>query len=313
MVVPPDPLTLIYRGAVALRNFLYDKEILPVRGVEVPVISVGNLSVGGSGKTSLVRFLAQEVGEKRRVAVVMRGYKRKTKGTLVVSDGREVLADVSEAGDEAYMLSKLCRNSVVVVSENRYKGALEAVKLGAEVIILDDGFQHMSLRRDLDVVCIRRSDLGDRLLPFGRLREPLGSIKRADAVVLSYQDLEPFEFNFGGIPVFRMVRRFGRVLRPDFSPLPVEDVKDKEFVAFAGLGDNEQFFRVLENLGLRVIERISFRDHHHYRDFKPRTDLFYLTTVKDLVKLPPADNIFALDFDLEVPGFAEFLKDKLHL
>ncbi len=306
------PLSLLYRGAVLVRNSLFDRGLLEVRRLPVPVVSVGNLSAGGTGKTSLVRFLARKLGKRRRVAVLLRGYRRESEGLVVVSDGERIRADVRRAGDEAFLLAKSLRGVPVVVCGDRFRGGLYAVEeLGAELILLDDGFQHRRLHRDVDVVLLKKKDLSDRLLPAGLLREPVDALRRADALVLSYQETDPFDFSFEGKPVFRMFREFCCLRRPDFSRTSLRELENREVTVFAGLGDNEQFFRTVESLGLKVKERISFPDHHHYRDFRPRRGEVYLTTLKDMVKLPPCENLYALDFKLRVEGLPEFVAGRI--
>jgi len=305
-------LSILYGGAVNLRNLLYDRNLIKQKKLPVPVISVGNISAGGTGKTSLVRYLARELGKTPRVAVLLRGYKRKSRGALIVSEWGELKAGIEEAGDEAYLLARLLSEVSVVVSEDRYKGGLHAVEeLGAELIILDDGFQHRRLYRDLDIVLIRKRDLTDKLLPAGLLREPFKNLSRANAVVLSYQDVEPFDFEFGYKPVFKMFRRFTHLLNARLERVPLETLKDKEVLAFAGLGSNEQFFKTLERLGFRVKENLSFPDHYHYRDLELRRNELYITTPKDMVKLPPSENLFALGFELEVEGLLEFVRERI--
>lgn len=302
------PLSIIYGGAVHLRNFMYDKHILKVERLPVPVISVGNVSSGGTGKTSIVRYLAQSLSMITRVAVVLRGYRRRSRGTLVVSKWGELRTDVKEAGDEAYLLARMLPKVSVVVSEDRFKGGFVAVnELGAELIILDDGFQHRRLYRNVDIVLLKKKDLTDRLLPAGLLREPVKNISRADAIILSYQDIEPFEFKFCGKPVFKMFRRFTHLLNTRFDRIPLETLKDRKIIAFAGLGSNEQFFSILEKLGFRTKERFLFPDHYHYRDFELRRDEIYITTPKDMVKLPEVENLFSLDFEIEVKGLMDFV------
>ncbi len=309
-----DALSLLYRGAVSIRNLLYDRGLLEVKKLPVPVVSVGNLSAGGTGKTSLVRFLAGELGRTLRVAVLLRGYRRKSKGTLVVSEWGELRTDLPSAGDEAYLLARLLLYASVVVSEDRYSGGVLAVEeLGAQLVILDDGFQHRRLYRDVDIVLLRKRDIGDRLLPAGLLREPIESLSRADAIVLSYQDVEPFDFSYGEKPIFKLFRNFCCLRNYRMERIPLEEAKDREVVAFSGLGSNEQFFRVLEKLGFKLKERLSFPDHYHYRDFRVKEGEIYITTLKDLFKLPPSDNVLALDFELEVPGLIPFLKERIQV
>jgi tetraacyldisaccharide 4'-kinase len=297
-----------YFYAVSLRNWLYDKGFLKTCSFRVPILCVGNLSVGGSGKTSLVRFLAQNLAEDYHTAVLLRGYKRSTRGPVVVSYRGEVRASWKEVGDEAYMLAKLLKNVSVVVNEDRCLGAKLAVEeLGAQLIILDDGFQHRRLKRDLDLVLLKEKDLKDRLLPFGRLREPLGGLKRAHAVVLTYQDLKEWEFKIEK-PTFKLYRKNWRVVSGEGEVL---DFKDKSFIAFCGLGDNEQFFKTLERLGINTEERLSFPDHYHYEGFKLQKGRLYITTLKDFFKLEPAENLYYLDFDVEVPGLMDFVRERL--
>jgi len=297
-----------YFYAVNLRNWLYDRGLLKTCSFSVPILCVGNLSVGGSGKTSLVRFLAQNLAEDYHTAVLLRGYRRSTRGPVVVSYRGEVRASWKEVGDEAYMLARLLKNVSVVVGEDRCLGAKLAVEeLKAQLIILDDGFQHRRLKRDLDLVLLKERDLKDRLLPFGRLREPLDGLKRVHAVVLTYQDLKEWEFKIEK-PAFKLYRKNWRVVSEEGEIL---DFKDKSFIAFCGLGDNEQFFKTLERLGIKTEERLSFPDHYHYEGFKLQKERLYLTTLKDFFKLEPAENLYYLDFDVEVPGLMDFVRERL--
>ncbi|WP_448587844.1 tetraacyldisaccharide 4'-kinase [Thermocrinis sp.] len=287
-----------------LRNWLYDKRVFKSYSLDVPVVCVGNLSVGGSGKTSLVRFLANALSEKLHVVVLLRGYRRKTKGLVVASYKGKVKASLEEVGDEAYMLSKVLKNSSVLVCEDRYAGGTFAVKeLSAELVILDDGFQHRRLKRDLDLVLLKERDLKDRLLPFGRLREPVSSLRRADAVVLSYQDVKEWDFSFEK-PVFKLHRTNWRVVSSEGR---VVDYMDKTFIAFCALGENQQFFQTLKRLGVKTEKALSFPDHYEYKNFKLEKKRLYLTTLKDFFKLEPSENLYYLDFDVRVDGLLEFI------
>lgn len=263
------------------------------------MISVGNLSVGGTGKTSFVIYLANLLKDKR-VCILSRGYKRKTKGPQIVSEYGNIKLSWEEAGDEAYLLAKFLPFASVVVSEDRYKGGIFALeKLSPNVIILDDGFQHRALYRDIDILMIKKEDLRDYLLPAGRLREPIFSINRADIIILTYQEVKPFDF-YTGKPTFKMFREFISLLDPNFEEVPIDILKDKEVIAFSGLGDNGQFAEVLRKLNISVKKFLSYRDHYDYKDFEPKEDEIYLTTPKDLVKLEGYKNIFALNFKVKV-------------
>ncbi|NPB06789.1 MAG: tetraacyldisaccharide 4'-kinase [Aquificae bacterium] len=299
-------LSHLYRGAVFLRNLAYDKGLVKPCRPPVPVVSVGNLSVGGTGKTTLVLYLT-ELFKERRVCVLMRGYKRKSKGVKLVSYYGEPLVPVEEAGDEAYLIARLSKASVVV-AESRCKGLELALReLKPELVLLDDGFQHRKTARDLDLVLLKKSDLKERLLPAGRLREPLSALKRADALVLSYQELEPFEIKTDK-PVFKLLRRFSFLYDASFKKRPLELLRGKPVVAFAGLGDNEQFFKTLERLGIKPVKKLSFPDHHRYRGFSFEDGLYYLTTPKDLVKLSPHERLYALGFEVRLEPEEAFKK-----
>ena len=301
-----------YTLAVNLRNFLYDKGYLKSYKLPIPVISVGNLSLGGSGKTSLVVYIAKHLQRETHVCVLSRGYKRRSKDTVVVSYRGERLCSWEEAGDEPFMMASLLEKASVVVDQDRYRGGLFAAKeLGANLIILDDGFQHRRLKRDLDLLLLKREDLHDRPLPFGKLREPLGSIKRASALILSYQDLKEWDYqNPYGIPTFKMFRENWRVVDQKGNTV---DTKGKSFVAFSGLANNEQFFLTLKKMGIRLEKTLSFPDHYHYRNFTLQKDKEYITTLKDFVKLKENSNVYYLHFDLKVEGLIEFIRGAYRL
>jgi tetraacyldisaccharide 4'-kinase len=295
-----------YGFAVMLRNSLYDRKVFKACKLSIPVISVGNLCVGGTGKSSLVRYIAEHFSGKFHVCILSRGYKRKSKGTLLVSCRGDIKAKWEEAGDEAFMLAKTLRDVSVVVDENRCRGSSYAInKLGAELIILDDGFQHRKMHRDLDLLLIREKDLKDHLLPFGRLREPLSSIVRADAIILSYQDIKEWDIEVPK-PVFKLYRKDWNVR--DIWGNPLKGAENFEFIAFAGIGDNEQFFKTLERMRLKILKKLSFRDHYHYKNFKLSPNQLYITTLKDIVKLPPYENIYYLDYSVDVPGLLDFVE-----
>ena len=302
-----DLLNPYYYG-IRVRNWLYDKGFISACKFHVPVISVGNLSVGGSGKSSLVRYIAELLSEDFHVCILSRGYRRRTKGTLLVSHRGKILHSWQEAGDEPYMLAKRLRKISLVVDEDRCRGARFALKeLSPDIFILDDGFQHRKIHRDLDILLLKKRDLSDRLLPFGRLREPISSIQRADLLIIAYGELETFEYQHPHKITLRMVRENWKVIRSS-DEAQAEDLSKLSFVAFAGLGDNEQFFRTLQRLGIKVEEKLSLPDHYHYKDFKLREDKLYITTLKDVVKLKPADNLYYLDFDVKVAGLKEVLE-----
>ncbi|MEN3039899.1 MAG: tetraacyldisaccharide 4'-kinase, partial [Candidatus Kryptonium sp.] len=153
-----------------------------------------------------------------------------------------------------------------------------------------------------------KRDFSDRFLPFGRLREPINSIQRADILVISYGDLEPFEYQHPQKPTLKMIRENWKVIRSSDRAV-VENFQDLSFVAFAGLGDNQQFFETLQRLSIRIEKRLSFPDHYHYEGFKLKESKIYITTLKDAVKLKSAENLYYLDFDVKVDGLKEILEE----
>jgi tetraacyldisaccharide 4'-kinase len=275
-----NPLAGVYGAVVALRNRLFDRGVLRSRRLQKPVISVGNVAAGGAGKTPFAIALG-ELLQARGISfdVLSRGYRRRTRGVLVV-DPEGAAADF---GDEPLLIAR--RLGVpVIVGENRYQaGRLAEQKFRSQLHMLDDGFQHRSLHRDFDIVLISVGDLEDSLLPFGRLREPVSSLQRADAVVLAQDD--PAEHPaLRGKLVWRMKRE---ILLP---PVPLNPI------VFCGIARPQRFFAQLRAAGVNPVAEVVYRDHHAYdkRDIQRliarRRELGssgFLTTEKDEANLGP--------------------------
>ena len=261
-----NPLAGLYGAAAALRNTLYDRGVLSSRRLEQPVVSVGNLSVGGSGKTPFVIALGELLQARGiRFDVLTRGYRRKTRGVLVVEkDG-----NAAGFGDEPLLIAR--RLGVpVIVGESRYDaGRLAERKFQPQLHILDDGFQHRSLARDFDIVLLTEPDFDDRLLPSGRLREPLSSLQRADAIVLpqdfSAHDLAIESFARQGKPIWRMQRE---IVIPAAPAAPI---------VFCGIARPQQFFAQVRAAGIAPAAEVEFRDHHTY----DRSDIERLLAMRD--------------------------------
>ena len=240
-----------------------------------PVISIGNISMGGRGKTPLAGLVARllvEAGE--RPAILSRGYGRAIvdDGVTVVSDGHAVLSDVAHSGDEPLMLARAVPGAAVLVCEQRaLAGTLAETALGCTVHILDDGFQHHQLRRDLDIVLIAPEDLTARVMPFGRLREPIDSLCDADLVVMDGgSNVGLAEWGTAGlnpIPAFlhspnpslsraALVRRLG-------APSPSLPPSARVF-AVAGIAGPERFFEALTAAGWTLAGTMGFKDHHRF-------------------------------------------------
>jgi tetraacyldisaccharide 4'-kinase len=271
-----------------------------VRRLDRPVISVGNLVVGGSGKTPVVATLAKllsDAGE--RPSILSRGYGRRQSadGVVVVSDGERVCAKATQSGDEPYMLAQRLPRVPVFVSPDRYlSGRLAERRFGCTVHLLDDGFQHVQLGRDVELVVIARSHLDERLLPFGSLREPISAARAADALLVSGSDTD-VEAVTGHLGV-----EHGFVLAPKYDALraigagcgEAFEARDRRVVAVAGIARPDRFFAALRALGWDVVRELVFRDHHWFtsRDVDAirrvaadtGVDLV-ITTEKDAVRL----------------------------
>ena len=300
------PPSLLYRAAIAWRNRRYDRPGATVRA-GVPVISVGNLTVGGTGKTPLTAWIAQCLLEEgRRPAIVSRGYGGKSgRGPRVVSSGSGPTVSAEIAGDEPVLLARRLPGVLVVVGSDRVAGALAARRAGADVLVLDDGFQHRRLARDCDLVLLdARDPFGStRLLPSGPLREPFGSLARADAVILTRSRAgEPFPFlervirrYAGDVPLMRAGhRRAGFV---DAEGLP--GTAPARAVAFCGIGSPDEFFLDLAREGVEVVAERRFHDHHRYREVDLREiaelarahEAVPVSTEKDLARLQEASRL----------------------
>ena len=234
------------------------------------VISVGNLSVGGSGKTPVVAALARMLLERgERPVILTRGYGRRevTEGVLVVSDGQRVREPVSRSGDEPQLLARTLPGVPVLVCADRYIAGLFAERhFGVTVSILDDGFQHLRLERDVDLLLVSPADLDDRVLPAGRLREPLTAARFADAVLVSgrEEDVAQVAGALGHHNAFRVVSHYEGVRRVLLGEGQVLSDPPGRVVAFAGIARPERFFDALRSLGYDVARELTFRDHHWY-------------------------------------------------
>jgi len=300
--------------------------ILKPKKLPRPVISIGNLSVGGTGKTPLTIYTAKKLIQTGfNVCVLSRGYKRKSDETLIVSDGNDIYVDWSYSGDEPYLIAK---NGIpVVVSKSRYEGGIKALEfMEVDIFILDDGFQHFQLYRDIDIVTVDATKpfWNDRLLPEGRLREPRMFYKYADVIVVNKL------FSLKKQEIKKVVDRLKKLDKPFFlssesvetvtdgyTEYPIEFLKGKKVGVFSGLANNQQFFNTVKDLSERfnfqVIEFVSFPDHYNYTDLKfNKTPDLWLTTEKDLIKIKENTNIFALKYTLDLdPEYLNILIERL--
>ena len=253
------------------------------RRLAAPVISIGNLTVGGSSKTPLAAAIARALLDMReRPSILSRGYARRIRdeGVVIVSDGRSVFEGVERSGDEPLMLARGVPGAAVLVSASRYlAGRIAESRLGCTVHVLDDGFQHFDLARDIDLLVVPDAAEDTRTLPFGRFREPLDAASAADAFFVEDGIRSP---DLDAKPLFTFTRRLG-------DPRP-----DRPAFAFAGIAKPERFFGDLEKAGWILTGRRSFGDHHHYsgseleeiaRAATSSGAAVILTTDKDFVRL----------------------------
>lgn len=322
------PLSLLYGAVVWLRNFLFDVGILKTVDVGVPVVSIGNITVGGSGKTPMTIETAKFFLEQgKRVAVISRGYGRTTRGTVVVSDGKKLLTGATQAGDETVMIARRLPNLIVIADEQRVRGAKKAINdFHADVIVLDDGFQHRYLERALDIVLLDGEGFcfETPMLPAGYRREPLSSIKRATAIVVTkVNETAAAEKIFGDKLLSSIEYKFST----SYAPTAVQSVfgtgrqtidalTGYTTVAFCGIAHPEHFRNVLEKLGVRIVQFLPFNDHHRYslsdvreivQVYRENSADMILTTEKDAVKL----HTFADELS-QLPLFSLLMEMNIH-
>lgn len=329
------PVSRAYGAAVSLRTALYAHGLARTRRLPIPVLSVGNLSVGGSGKTPCVEMLAGRLRERgHRVVIILRGYRGGSTAPTIVSDGSRVRCEPPIAADEAYLLARHLPDVAVLTGADRYRVgrlALEQVQCG--VIILDDGFQHLGLHRDLDIVLIDAANpLGyGRLLPSGLLREPPEALGRTDMVILTNAD-------GGGElgPAIQVVRRYAPTVpiaaathRPvglidvrSGQALGLETLTGRRLLAVSGIANPDRFETTLKRLGTVVAAHHRLPDHHRYvasdlrliREAAEQVGAsMIVTTEKDMVKLARLNvtelgvPLYAVSIALELLEGAELL------
>jgi tetraacyldisaccharide 4'-kinase len=292
----------LYALAMTLRAAAFSSGLLRSQRLPKPVVSVGNLTVGGTGKTPMTAWIAAYLLKRgKRVAVLTRGYGGTLEGQVaVVADGRQRLLSPEEAGDEPCLLADQLPELIVVMGSNRYAAGLMAMeKFSPDIFILDDGFQHLRLQRDLDILLLDAAKpLGNGYaLPAGLLRETVAAAARADLVVFTRcgKEQHPAMKIPPGIPLCRAYHALSGCRPADGGAVcPFSELAPLLGLAFAGIGDPEAFFDSLEAAGLRLAATLSFPDHTAYGEAEvaalarlrrtSRAD-YLITTAKDAVKL----------------------------
>ncbi len=332
--------SLIYRLIVFSRNRLYDRQMLKSVRLACPVISVGNLTVGGTGKTPCVIGLAKMLARHGyRPAVLSRGYGGQNTGPVrIVSDGANAEQSAAETGDEPLLIARSLPGVPVITGARRTLTGQSAIeRFNADVLICDDAFQHRQISRDINIVLLdAERPLGNgRLLPRGELREPAESLRRADCIVLTRADKTgptPARIariaDASGIPVFRAVHRFRELIGPGGGVLPPEHLRGKKVCAFCGIAKPASFKKILLEAEAEVLSFIDFPDHYVYnrddlealrRHFSAQNADCRLTTEKDAMRLEAFPDflktLFVARVEMEIlpttPSFEDFIINRL--
>lgn len=328
-----------YQIAVGLRLWLYAHHWMKTKRLPCSVISVGNLTVGGTGKTPMTMWVAQYLATKgKKVAILSRGYRRHSREKfLLVSNGEKPLVGPTEAGDEPFLLASRCPGVLVAVGADRYQLGLWVLSQhDIDCFVLDDGFQHLSLNRDLNLLLIDVSDMTgmQSLLPLGRLREPLSGVRRATNIIFTrVEDLEKTKSVQNHIETVA-----GYAVSPISTRFAVQHVTrdigeeghdpswlhGKRSLIFSGVANARSFLNLVERHGAQVVDELTFSDHMTYtpeviREIQERGERaqaqVYLTTEKDLVKVTPLwsypEPVWALSLGIQFLHGQETLEAQL--
>jgi tetraacyldisaccharide 4'-kinase len=321
--------SMIYGAVVVLRRWLYDANILTSRQLPAKVLCIGNLTTGGTGKTPAVLLAATTLRKRNYpIAILSRGYGRRAKKGEVTTLLDDNAPPWTECGDEPWMMHQALsgQNIPILVSPDRTKAGHEAVTFyHSRVVILDDGFQHLKLKHDLDIVLINALDPfgGGNLLPLGNLREPLGALSRAHMVILTHADMvttaeiaaieERIKKANPRVPVLHAAHKADFLLDVRTEKRwPLDRLDGKKVVALSGLADPVQFEEQLETIGAKVSQRWRYPDHHPYkrRELRAIEDVRHglpvVTTFKDYTRFPKdwkdelKDEVLVLSIKLEI-------------
>ena len=320
------PLAIVYGVITILRNFCYDYGILKITKVSTPVISVGNITAGGTGKTPMTMHLAEEAKARGlKPGIVSRGYGRKSRGLHIVHDGNKLQMTVEKSGDEPFLMASLLKDVPVVVSENRIDGAEKLIQdYAVDIILVDDAFQHRKIYRDIDIVLMNASEKFSayHMLPVGQLREMPWGLKRADYVLVTKGEgsgIPKMMRNFMGNAI-QSTQTFKAKKYTSNGYESVEQCKNEScecvsspIFAFCGIAHGDSFLNNLKEMKIDILDSISFKDHIVYDDTTMTTltskinasnTKTVITTEKDLVKLPDSFfedyNVHVLSMKMEI-------------
>ena len=335
------PLSAIYNLALKCRRYCYDHLSKPDR-LPAKVISIGNITLGGTGKTPAVIALAREARKRGlNPCVLTRGYKGKAKDTCFISKGEGPLLNAEQAGDEAFLMAETLRGVTIVKGADRFRAGIMALEYDqlaivnlpqSRLFLLDDGFQHWRLHRNIDVVLIDATNpFGNgRLFPEGTMREPFSALERADIILITKSDVAGewtvYDITdkiskYSSAPVFKAFHKPSAIVNSDGESEVPGTVENKKIYAFAGIANPAYFQASLRSMGSDISGFRKFRDHHHYTQ-KDINEIrreagghMIITTEKDLVKLRELElpeNVSALKIEFSVDdAFYDHLFDKL--
>lgn len=299
-------LSLIFASLVEVRNYLFDSGLIRKYYPKFPTISIGNISLGGTGKTPFVIHLSNLLLDQGYKPIILsRGYKGKHRGITIVRDNDRILCDVEQAGDELYLVAKRIQ-STVVACKKKFKAISTINKnLVGNVLIIDDAFQHRKIERDLDIVLIDSETIRKPFVyPKGYLREPLKNLNRADVIALS----EDVSLNSIGKEILssKTIIRYRKAVKYLidllFQPVDLQALINKRVMLISGLANNTQFYNTVVNLGIDIYKHFQFKDHYIYSKKDIRSILEYassmnidtiITTEKDFYKLHRFSELFA--------------------
>lgn len=313
-------VSFFYASILKVRDIMYRLKILPSYQVDIPVISIGNIVLGGAGKTPLTEFVAKSFSKECKTAILSRGYKRQIENedVVCVSKGKGPLVCAKYSGDEPYLLAKHLDGVSVYVHRKRILAARTAIQEGAKLIVLDDGFQHKSLIRNEDWIVIGgRHPLGlNSLFPSGTLREPLKALKRASALFVHESIVEPELLEelcrHSDCPIIKTSTVFQGCF--DISASQFAEIKGMNVAAFCGIGHPKSFYEMLENAGAKLVYTKSLSDHDTLspleldRIVKKAISLgakALICTEKDIVKYP-------IDIDLGIDFYWASMAIDIH-
>ncbi|MEO8447661.1 MAG: tetraacyldisaccharide 4'-kinase [bacterium] len=332
------PFSAIYSFIIFIRNKLYDRGMLRSHKVGKPVISIGNITTGGTGKTPVTIFAAEYFLQRgKRVGIISRGYKRTTNDTVMVYDGVKILADTESAGDELILitnrlLKEYAGRFFVAADTDRIRAAEIIIKkFDPDLIILDDAFQNRRIKRDLDIVIIDAKDYNENrlqnifTLPGGNLRESLSNLNRADVIIQNNKSTDHNTILFAvskNIPIVTIRYKTEYFMDNKNSILKHQN---KTAIVFSGLANEGSFIELIGQSGITIGEKVKFVDHHDYseKDIKFLTDKYsdgkiFITTEKDFVKLNKYSDfinkypVYYLKIKIEITKNENAMYDKLN-